>query len=103
MASKQDKPKTYIPPSQQRERKVIPEYTRDRFKREVLGGRLWHTECQEAGKADVGDAIPLEFPSVDSYIATFDPLVLEEAREGLKADWAENCAAEHVYPVQITL
>lgn len=31
--------------------------------------------------------------AVDDYVCTFEPLVLEEAREGLKADWAESCAA----------
>ncbi len=26
-------------------------------------------------------------------MCTFDPLVLEEAREGLKTDWADNCSS----------
>jgi hypothetical protein len=43
----------------------------------------------------------MEFPSIDEYIATLDPLVLEEAREGLKADWSENCAAGRTWRVEI--
>ena len=43
----------------------------------------------------------MEFSSVDEYIATFDPLVLEEAREGLKAAWSENCAAGRVWRAEV--
>ena len=37
---------------------------------------------------------------MDEYIGVFDPLVLEEAREGLKSDWAEGCAARG-WPVEV--
>ncbi len=38
--------------------------------------------------------------AVDEYVATFDPLVLEEAREGLKSDWAEACGGQ-AWPVEV--
>ena len=31
--------------------------------------------------------------AVDEYIRCFEPLVLEEAREGVRSDWAEGCAS----------
>ena len=36
---------------------------------------------------------------MDEYLGVFEPLILEEAREGLKADWAEACAAGKVWEV----
>ncbi|EFN53619.1 expressed protein [Chlorella variabilis] len=85
---------SYRPPnaSMRAKHRVAPAYTADRFEKEVLGGRLWHAPCQEASH-DISEQIPLSFPSMDDYVCTFEPLVLEEAREGLKADWAESCAA----------
>ena len=67
----------------------------------MLGGRLWHPACQAAANGELSDQIPLHFASVDEYIATFDPLVLEEAREGVKADWAEGCAGGRAWAVQV--
>ncbi|PSC75196.1 Helicase sen1 [Micractinium conductrix] len=83
----------YRPPNAVRSKqRVAPANTPDRFEREVLGGRLWHPACQAASQ-DIGDTIPLSFASVEEYVGTLDPLVLEEAREGLRADWAEGCAS----------
>ena len=45
---------------------------------------------------------PCPLPAaVDEYVCTFDPLVLEEAREGLKSDWAESCAGGRAWPVEV--
>ena len=41
------------------------------------------------------------FAAVDEYVCTFDPLVLEEAREGLKSDWAESCAGGRAWAVEV--
>jgi hypothetical protein len=69
------------------------EQSQTRFEKEALGGRLWHPACQSAAANDLPEgAIPNEFPTAEDYIATFDPLVLEEAREGVKNDWTESCA-----------
>ncbi|GAB4815851.1 hypothetical protein N2152v2_002897 [Parachlorella kessleri] len=88
------------PTAQRGQRKVAPTHTPDRFEREVLGGRLWHPACQQAA-GDISEEIPLQFASVDDYLGVLDPLVLEEAREGLKADWAESCAAGKVWEVEV--
>jgi hypothetical protein len=93
---------TYLRPTTQRAaRRRAPPHSKDRFEAEVLGGKLWHRACQEISRDDFNGEIPMEFPSIDEYIATLDPLVLEEAREGLKADWSENCAAGRTCRVEI--
>lgn len=89
---------------QQHRQPRLPSYDvppREYFKQEVFGGRLWHQECQQAASGDLSDEIPLQFANIDRYISTFDPLVLEEAREGLKADWSDSCAADSMIAVDI--
>lgn len=84
-------------------RKTAPIHSQDLFESEVIGGRLWHSSCQSLASHEINTTIPDSFPSIDDYIATFDPLVLEEAREGLKSQWAENCTTgSFVWPVAIT-
>lgn len=51
--------------------------------------------CQRAAHAV--HAVP---PAADEYVATFDPLVLEEAREGLRSDWAEACGGQ-AWPAEV--
>jgi len=96
---------TYARPTSHRvARRLPPPHSKARFEAETLGGRLWHAECQTAAKGDsasVQTEIPLEFSSTNEYICTFDPLVLEEAREGLKGDWAESCAAGRVWRAEV--
>lgn len=41
----------------------------------------------------------VQFASLNDYLNAFDPLILEEARDGLKADWAEACVAGKVWEV----
>ena len=95
-------PKNFLRPTTQRAaRRRAPPHSKDRFEAEVLGGKLWHHACQEISRDDFNGEIPMEFPSIDEYIATLDPLVLEEAREGLKTDWAENCTAGRTWRVEI--
>lgn len=63
-----------------------------RLERDVLGGRLWHSACQELN-SDLPPSVPLSFPDVASYVGTFEPLLFEEARENVRATWAEACEA----------
>jgi hypothetical protein len=100
--SEEPKKRGFRPPSLQRTpRNAAAAHSVARFQSEVLGGRLWHAACQGAARGELADQIPLEFATVDEYIATFEPLVLEEAREGVKADWAESCAAGRVWAVKV--
>lgn len=82
-------------------RRTAPPHTPERFQSEVLAGKLWHAACQDARRSELEECIPLQFGSTEEYISTFDALVLEEAREGLRADWAEACAAMRVWPVHV--
>ncbi|KDD75312.1 hypothetical protein H632_c751p1, partial [Helicosporidium sp. ATCC 50920] len=71
----------------------------DRFDRLVLGGQLWCSSCQSscsggdsgATSAAAVQPIPESFASVADYVSAFEPFVLEEARESLRAEWAEQC------------
>jgi senataxin len=90
------------PTLQKPARRRAPEHNKERFEAETLGGRLWLPDCQTAAsKEELTDSIPMEFSSIDEYIAVFDPLVLEEARESLKAAWAENCSAGTMWRAEI--
>lgn len=93
----------YLRPTLQKAaRRRAPAHNKERFEAETLGARLWIPDCQAAAsKEELVDRIPLEFSSIDEYIATFDPLVLEEAREGLKAAWAENCSGGTMWRAEI--
>jgi len=92
--------KGYLRPMKHVKHKVIaPVNTVGRFEREVLHCGLWYAQCSSSGDAgnDAGvtskvEAIPMEFESVDEYIRTFDPLVLEEARETVRSSMVEQCS-----------
>ena len=61
-----------------------------RLERQVLCGRLWHAECQEAAPA-LPPELPLAFASQAEYVAAFEPLLFEEARESTRSEWNQNC------------
>jgi hypothetical protein len=64
-----------------------------RLERAVLCSEMWVDECAAAGEAAMGsDPIPLEFGSAQQYIATFGPLLHEEAREGVRNAWQVRAA-----------
>ena len=73
-----------------------------RLEREVLGARLWHGCCQELN-GDLPASVPLSFPDAAAYVATFEPLLFEEAREGVRSAWAEAAegARGRVWPANI--
>ena len=61
-----------------------------RLERQVLCGRLWHAECQQLGAA-LPNELPLAFASQAEYVAAFEPLLFEEARESTRSEWNQNC------------
>ena len=61
-----------------------------RLERQVLCGRLWHAECQQLGAA-LPPELPLAFASQAEYVAAFEPLLFEEARESTRSEWSQNC------------
>jgi len=67
----------------------------------VLGGGLWYPSCQAEARAKMGrGALPVEFKKLADYVNTFEPLLLEEAREGVRRDAEEACARGRVSEVQ---
>ena len=59
------------------------------LKRSVLGGVLFNPDCQQsAGKPK---PVPSHFKTLEEYVKSYEPLILEEARAGLLSDWEENC------------
>ena len=62
----------------------------ERLNAAILCGALWHKECQSTLKS-LPDTIGVSFASVDEYVATFEPLLHEEAREAVKSAWSDNC------------
>lgn len=73
-----------------------------RLEREVLGGRLWHAGCQALNR-DLPAAVPISYGSAAEYVATFEPLLFEEAREAVRSDWAEaaEAARQRVWPASV--
>ena len=73
-----------------------------RLEREVLGGRLWHAACQGLN-GDLPASLPLAFGGAAEYVGTFEPLLFEEAREAVRADWAEaaEAARPRVWPAAV--
>ena len=67
-----------------------------RFLEEVLNGSVF-SESPNSGLVNctsvATSSIPLEFCSLDEYVGTFDPLVLEEAREEIRSGYLENAQA----------
>jgi hypothetical protein len=63
---------------------------------------MWHSACQDLN-SDLPEAVPLSFTDAAAYVATFEPLLFEEARESVRADWAEACegARPRVWPADI--
>ncbi|RMZ52696.1 hypothetical protein APUTEX25_000815 [Auxenochlorella protothecoides] len=78
-------------PLPRQNRKVLPTLTLDRFDQQVLGGQLWLPACSSL--APPPTSIPLEFDGVEEYVSVMEPLVLAEARESLRGEWAEACAS----------
>ena len=66
----------------------------------MLGGELWYPSCQSAVREKMrGGELPVEFKTLSHYVDTFEPLLLEEAREGVRRDTEEACARGRVSEV----
>ena len=46
-------------------------------------------------------ALPSEFGGLSSYVNSFKPLLLEEARASLRRNWEEECENGRLYPAQL--
>lgn len=70
----------------------------------VLGGQLWCAPCraaaQEATQA-VG-TVPLHFSGLRQYLGTFEPLLFDEARNALVAEYLEVLGKRKV-PLSVTV
>jgi hypothetical protein len=48
----------------------------------VVSGRLWYQSCQQLNQ-DLPSDLPVSFASPQQYIAAYEPLIFEEARESI--------------------
>ena len=69
--------------------------TADALHDAALDGRLWYAACGAAcaaaggGRGATPPPLPIEFGSGDAYVALHRPLLHEEARQCVRAGWAE--------------
>lgn len=66
----------------------------------AVGGCLWHPECQEAAPK-LPASLPTDFDSVEHYVGTFEPLLHEEARAGLRTAYQEARSAGKGWQTQV--
>eukprot|EP00798_Chlamydomonas_sp_ICE-L_P003398 gene3398-13438_t len=72
----------------------------ERLEKAVLGGLMWCKECQ-ALEPDMTSRLPLCFDSSDHYVAAFEPLLHEEARESVRSSWQEAADAGRGWKVEV--
>lgn len=48
----------------------------------MVSGQLWYQSCQQMNH-DLPSALPVSFASPQQYIAAYEPLIFEEARESI--------------------
>ena len=53
-----------------------------RLEKAVISGRLWYPACQQASQ-DLPSDLPVSFASPQQYIAAYEALIFEEAREAV--------------------
>ena len=61
--------------------------TKEWFERAALGPLLWRRTTRE----ELG-MIPREFANINGYVRSFEPVMMEEAREGIRKSWKESLA-----------
>jgi hypothetical protein len=66
----------------------------------VIGGCLWHRECQAAA-APLPSHIPVDFEDAAHYVATFEPLLHEEARGSVQSAYQEARKGGRHWAVQV--
>jgi hypothetical protein len=62
--------------------------TGSRLEAEVLSGRMWSPSCAQLAPP-LPDHIPEVFADLQHYASTFEPLLHEEAREGVRSSYQE--------------
>lgn len=67
---------------------ITPPTTPNRLNQAVTSSRLWLPECA-AQQPPLPTAVPTTFTSPQEYLATFTPLLLEEAVESVRASYEE--------------
>lgn len=55
----------------------------------MTSNRLWCAACQQL-QPPLPTEVPPTFSSAGDYLATFTPLLLEEAVEGVRSSWEEG-------------
>ncbi|EFJ42809.1 hypothetical protein VOLCADRAFT_119276 [Volvox carteri f. nagariensis] len=71
-----------------------------RLELDVITGSLWQPTCQALDP--VPSKIPLVFDDEPHYRRTFEPLLIEEARGSLRAEFDEAMLAGRGWPVAVT-
>uniref|UniRef100_A0A383W880 Uncharacterized protein n=1 Tax=Tetradesmus obliquus TaxID=3088 RepID=A0A383W880_TETOB len=73
-----------------------------RLEQQVVSSRLWEPACQ-ALQPPLPAAVPATFGSLQQYVAAFEPLMLEEAAEGIKAAFEESERAGRGADVEVQI
>lgn len=73
-----------------------------RLEQQVVSSRLWEPACQ-ALQPPLPAAVPATFGSLQQYVAAFEPLMLEEAAEGIKAAFEESERAGRGADVEVQM
>lgn len=73
-----------------------------RLEQEVVSSRLWLPECQALAAA-LPDEVPVTFSSLQQYINTFQPLLLEETAESIRSGFEESERAGKSLAVAVQL
>jgi hypothetical protein len=72
------------------------------LEQQVVSSRLWEPACQQL-QPPLPDAVPATFDSLQQYIHAFEPLMLEEAAESIKASFEESKRAGRGAAVQVQM
>jgi len=65
------------------------------MKRMIIDGVLFNPHCERAARKP--KQVPVEFASIREYIASYEPLLVEEARAGIRSSWEEECDNNRVH------
>jgi hypothetical protein len=72
------------------------------LEQQVVSSRLWEPSCQQL-QPPLPEAVPATFDSLQQYAAAFEPLMLEEAAESIKAAFEESERAGRGAAVQVQM
>jgi hypothetical protein len=72
------------------------------LEQQVVSSSMWEPACQ-ALQAPLPAAVPATFDSLQEYAQAFEPLMLEEAAESIKASFEESERAGRGAAVQVQM